>query len=241
MELKFKRVLLKISGEALKSGADDIYEKDKLDDVARQIIELTNEGLQIGLVIGGGNIWRGKLAGSLGLHRIEADYMGMLATIMNALALEASLKKMDFDKVKVYSSLEIKTVTTAYNYREAREKLEQGYVTIFAGGTGFSYFTTDTGASIRAIEIEADALLMAKNGTKGVYDSDPNINPKAKFYKHLSFDDLVSKKLQVMDSTAATLSRDGNLNVVVFDMNGHNNIKKMAYGELEATYINTEE
>ena len=237
MTMKFKRILLKISGEALKGSADDVYEKNKLDDVARQIIELTHQGTQIGVVIGGGNIWRGKLADSLGLHRIEADYMGMLATIMNALALEATLKKMNFDKVKVYSSLEIKTVTTAYNYREAREKLDEGYVIIFAGGTGYSYFTTDTAATIRAIEINADALLMAKNGTKGVYDSDPNLNPKAKFYKNLSFDDLVAKKLQVMDSTAAALSRDGSLKIVVFDMNGFDNIKKIVNGELEATYI----
>lgn len=237
MTMKFKRILLKISGEALKGNVDDIYEKNKLDDVARQIIELTHQGTQIGVVIGGGNIWRGKLADSLGLHRIEADYMGMLATIMNALALEATLKKMNFDKVKVYSSLEIKTVTTAYNYREAREKLDEGYVIIFAGGTGYSYFTTDTAATIRAIEINADALLMAKNGTKGVYDSDPNLNPEAKFYKNLSFDDLVAKKLQVMDSTAAALSRDGSLKIVVFDMNGFDNIKKIVNGELEATYI----
>ncbi|AGR40933.1 UMP kinase [Spiroplasma taiwanense] len=237
MALKFKRVLLKISGEALK-GNDDIYAKDKLDDVAKQIINLSKEGLQVGVVIGGGNIWRGKLAGTLELHRIEADYMGMLATIMNALAFEATLRKLGFDKVKVYSSLEIKTVTSSYNYRNAREKLEEGYIVIFAGGTGYSYFTTDTGACIRAIEIKADALLMAKNGTKGVYDSDPNINPKAKFLENLTHDDLVVKNLQVMDSTAAMLSRDGKLEIVVFDMNGKDNIVKVAHGNLEATKIN---
>ncbi|AHI52635.1 UMP kinase [Spiroplasma culicicola] len=236
MALQFKRVLLKISGEALK-GSDEIYDKEKLGDVAQQVIDLTNQGLQVGIVIGGGNIWRGKLAGTLELHRIEADYMGMLATIMNALAFEATLKKMGFSKVKVYSSLEIKTVTSAYNYRNAREKLDEGYVVIFAGGTGFSYFTTDTGACIRGIEIQADALLMAKNGTKGVYDCDPNTHPDAKFFSELSYDDLLVKKLQVMDSTAATLSRDGQLEIVVFDMNGKNNIVKIAHGELEATYI----
>ena len=236
MALKFKRVLLKISGEALK-GSEEIYDKDKLGDVARQVIELTNQGLQVGIVIGGGNIWRGKLAGTLELHRIEADYMGMLATIMNALAFEATLRKIGFDKVKVYSSLEIKTVTNAYNYRNAREKLDEGYVVIFAGGTGFSYFTTDTGACIRAIEIKANALLMAKNGTKGVYDSDPNTNKEAVFYDSLSHSDLVVNNLKVMDSTAATLSRDGHLEIVVFDMNGHDNIIKVAHGELEATII----
>ncbi|ALD66151.1 UMP kinase [Spiroplasma cantharicola] len=236
MALKFKRVLLKISGEALK-GNGDIYDKEKLDAVAKQVIELTNQGLQIGIVIGGGNIWRGKLADTLELFRIEADYMGMLATIMNALAFEATLRKLGFDKVKVYSSLEIKTVTSSYNYRNAREKLDEGYVTIFAGGTGYSYFTTDTGASIRAIEIKADALLMAKNGTKGVYDSDPNTNSKAKFLKKLTHNDLVAGNLQVMDSTAAALSRDGKLEIVVFDMNGADNIIKIAHGELESTVI----
>ncbi|AGR41930.1 UMP kinase [Spiroplasma diminutum] len=236
MALKFKRVLLKISGEALK-GSGDIYDKDKLDEVAKQVIELTKQGLQIGIVIGGGNIWRGKLADTLELFRIEADYMGMLATIMNALAFEATLRKLGFDKVKVYSSLEIKTVTSSYNYRNAREKLDEGYVTIFAGGTGYSYFTTDTGASIRAIEIEADALLMAKNGTKGVYDSDPNTNPEAKFLENLTHNDLVKKNLQVMDSTAAALSRDGKLEIVVFDMNGKDNIIKIANGDLECTVI----
>ncbi|QHX36470.1 UMP kinase [Spiroplasma sp. BIUS-1] len=236
MALKYKRVLLKISGEALK-GSGDIYDKEKLDEVANQVIELTKQGLQIGIVIGGGNIWRGKLADTLELFRIEADYMGMLATIMNALAFEATLRKLGFDKVKVYSSLEIKTVTSAYNYRNAREKLDEGYVTIFAGGTGYSYFTTDTGASIRAIEIKADALLMAKNGTKGVYDSDPNTNPDAKFLESLTHDDLVAGNLQVMDSTAAALSRDGKLEIVVFDMNGKDNIIKIAHGDLESTII----
>ncbi|WP_338985412.1 UMP kinase [Spiroplasma endosymbiont of Diplazon laetatorius] len=236
MALKYKRVLLKISGEALK-GSGDIYDKDKLDEVAKQVIELTKQGLQIGIVIGGGNIWRGKLADTLELFRIEADYMGMLATIMNALAFEATLRKLGFDKVKVYSSLEIKTVTSSYNYRNAREKLDEGYVTIFAGGTGYSYFTTDTGASIRAIEIKADALLMAKNGTKGVYDSDPNTNSDAKFLESLTHNDLVAGNLQVMDSTAAALSRDGKLKIVVFDMNGQENIIKIAHGELECTVI----
>ncbi|AOG60190.1 uridylate kinase [Spiroplasma helicoides] len=237
MALNFKRVLLKISGEALKGNSDEIYDKEKLENTARQVIELSREGLQIGVVVGGGNIWRGKLAGTLELQRIDADYMGMFATIMNALAFEATIKKMGFEKVKVYSSLEIRTVTSSYNYRHAREKLEEGYIVIFAGGTGFSYFTTDTGACIRGIEIQADALLMAKNGTKGVYDSDPNTNKDAKFLESLTFHDLVVKRLQVMDSTAASLARDGKLEIVVFDMNGKDNIKKIAHGDLEATYI----
>ncbi|KAF5279616.1 hypothetical protein FQR65_LT15364 [Abscondita terminalis] len=216
MAFKYKRVLLKISGEALKAE-DDIYDKNKIRNVAKQVIEATKEGMQIGLVIG--------------------DYMGMMATIMNALAFEATIRKLGYEKVIVYSSLEIDTVTSDYNYRFAREKLDEGYIVIFAGGTGFSYFTTDTGAAIRAIEIEADALLMAKNGTKGVYDCDPNANKDAKFLTDLTHEDLIVKNLQVMDSTAATLARDGKLKIVVFDMNGKDHIKKIMHQEIDATYI----
>lgn len=236
MGLKYKRVLLKISGEALKSD-DEIYDKDKLKDVASQVIELTKQGLQIGLVIGGGNIWRGKLAGTLELDRVNADYMGMMATIMNALAFEATIRQLGYEKVVVYSALTIDTVTSAYNHRYARERLSEGYICIFAAGTGYSYFTTDTGATIRAIEIGADALLMAKNGTKGVYDKDPNTNPDAVFLENLTHEELVIKNLQVMDSTAATLSRDGNLAIEVFDMNGKDNIIKVLNNQLESTKI----
>ncbi|AHI53634.1 uridylate kinase [Spiroplasma sabaudiense Ar-1343] len=235
MSLKYKRVLLKISGEALKG--QDIYDQEKVQDVARQIITLVREGLQIGVVVGGGNIWRGNLSSNLGMDRINGDYMGMMATIMNGLALEATIKSLGYEKVRVYSALEIKTVTTPYNYREARDKLNNGYILIFTGGTGFSYFTTDTGASIRAIEIKADALLMAKNGVKGVYDDDPRTNPKANFLKTLTHREVAEKKLRVMDLTSATLSADAKLKIEVFDMNGENNIIKMAHGDLDSTTI----
>lgn len=236
MALKYKRVLLKISGEALKSD-DEIYDKNKIHNFAKQIIALSKDGLQVGLVIGGGNIWRGKLAGTLGLARIDADYMGMMATIMNALAFEATLRELGHQKVIVYSSLEIKTLTSPYNYRYAREKLDEGYIVIFAGGTGFSYFTTDTGATIRAIEIKADALLMAKNGTEGVYDQDPNTNPNAKFLENLTHEELIIKNLKVMDLTAVTLARDGKVKIEVFDMNGEDNIIKVMNGKLKSTKI----
>ncbi|WP_338971761.1 UMP kinase [Spiroplasma endosymbiont of Panorpa germanica] len=235
MSLKYKRILLKISGEALKGK--DIYDQEKVQDVAKQIISLVKEGLQIAVVVGGGNIWRGNLSSNLGMDRINGDYMGMMATIMNGLALEATIKSLGYEKVRVYSSLEIKTVTTPYNYREARDKLSEGYILIFTGGTGFSYFTTDTGASIRAIEVKADALLMAKNGVKGVYDSDPKTNPKAVFLNKLTHQEVADKKLRVMDLTSATLSADAKLKIEVFDMNGKDNIIKVAHGEIESTII----
>ncbi|AXK51453.1 UMP kinase [Spiroplasma alleghenense] len=235
MSLKYKRILLKISGEALKGK--DIYDQEKVQDVANQVISLVKEGLQIAIVVGGGNIWRGNLSSNLGMDRINGDYMGMMATIMNGLALEATIKSLGYEKVRVYSSLEIKTVTTPYNYREARDKLSEGYILIFTGGTGFSYFTTDTGASIRAIEVKADALLMAKNGVKGVYDSDPKVNPNAVFLSKLTHQEVAEKKLRVMDLTSATLSADAKLKIEVFDMNGKENIIKVAHGKLESTII----
>lgn len=236
MKLKYNRILLKMSGEALK-GNDEIYDKEILQKFAKQIIILAKEGLQIGIVVGGGNIWRGKLAGTLELEQVDADYMGMLATIMNGLALEATIRKLGYDKVLVYSALEIKTVTSPYNYRDARENLTQGYITIFAGGTGFSYFTTDTAATIRAIEIKADALLMAKHGTKGVYDKDPNTSSDAAFFDKLTHKEMLSKNLKVMDATAAALARDGNITMEVFDISGEDNLIKIVHNELESTII----
>ncbi|WP_342268669.1 UMP kinase [Spiroplasma endosymbiont of Aspidapion aeneum] len=236
MSLKFKRVLLKISGEALGCD-DDIIDPKKITDVARQVIELAKSGLEIGIVIGGGNIWRGTYAENDYIDKITADQMGIFATIMNCLAFEGVLKKLGYKNVKVYSSLKVETITNSYNYNYAREKLSEGYIVLFGGGTGYSYFTTDTAAALRAIEIDANALLMAKNGTKGVYDKDPNLFKDAKMYNKLKYGDLVSKNLQVMDQTAATLAKDANLEIYVFDINEKDNIIKMANGKLEYTLI----
>ncbi|WP_339022493.1 UMP kinase [Spiroplasma endosymbiont of Crioceris asparagi] len=236
--MNYKRVLLKISGESLKSDSDhEIYSQEKMVEVVEQIIELKKQGIQPGIVIGAGNIWRGKLAGTLRLNKIDADYMGMMATIMNGLALEGVFKSVGFNKVKLYSALEIKNVTSPYNYRDAREYLDNGYVVIFAGGTGYSNFTTDTAASLRAIEIGADVLLLGKNGVKGVYDSDPKINNNAVFFKHLSFQDVLVKGLQIMDPTAITVCRDGNIKIVVFDVVPKGNIIKLINNKIESTLI----
>ncbi|WP_031543037.1 UMP kinase [Mesoplasma photuris] len=236
MSLKYKTALLKLSGEALK-GDGDIYDKNSLENVAKQIIELAKEGAKLGIVIGGGNIWRGNLGQNINMPQINADYMGMLATIMNGLALESTIKTLGYDKVEVYSSLEIKTVTEPYNFKKARIKMDQGYITIFTGGTGYAYFTTDTNATIRAIEIDADVILMAKNGVAGVYDKDPNQFDDAKLFTHLTHEEISQKKLRVMDLTAATLAQDANLKIEVFDMQGDNNIIKVMHGELESTII----
>ncbi|ATZ18861.1 uridylate kinase [Williamsoniiplasma somnilux] len=236
MGLKYKTALLKLSGEALRSE-EDIYSKDLLENVAKQIIELSTQGARLGIVVGGGNIWRGKLASTLELPQINADYMGMMATVMNGLALEATLQRLDYKKVIVYSALEIRTVTKSYSFKEARNKLDEGYILIFTGGTGYAHFTTDTGATIRAIEIGADVLLMAKNGVAGVYDSDPKINPHAKMIEHISYLEMTKKNLQVMDQTAVTLARDGKMKIEVFDMQGENNIVKVMNGKLNSTII----
>lgn len=236
MSLKYKRALLKLSGEALK-GQNEVYDKQALELVAQQIIELTNQGMQLGIVVGGGNIWRGKLGKDMEMSQIEADYIGMMATIMNALALETTLQRLGYSKVVVYSALEVRTVTQPYDFKNARNKLDNGYIVIFAGGTGYSYFTTDTAATIRAIEIEAEVLLMAKSGVAGVYDSDPKINREAKLLQHLTHKEVVDQNLRVMDLTAAALARDAHLKIEVFDMQGTNNIVKVVNGQLESTVI----
>ncbi|WP_027063124.1 UMP kinase [Mesoplasma seiffertii] len=236
MNLKYKTALLKLSGEALK-GDNEIYDKDSLETVAKQIVKLAQEGVRLGIVIGGGNIWRGNLGSNINMPQINADYMGMLATVMNGLALESTIKQLGYDKVSVYSSLPIKTVTEDYNFKTARTKMSEGYIAIFVGGTGFAYFTTDTNATIRAIEIDADVVLMAKNGVAGVYDKDPKTNPDAKLYTHLTHEELAQKQLRVMDLTAATLARDANLKIEVFDMQGEDNIIKVMHGELVSTII----
>lgn len=236
MSLKYKRALLKLSGEALK-GQNEVYDKQSLELVAQQIIELTNQGMQLGIVVGGGNIWRGKLGKDMEMSQIEADYIGMMATIMNALALETTLQRLGYSKVVVYSALEVRTVTQPYDFKNARNKLDNGYIVIFAGGTGYSYFTTDTAATIRAIEIEAEVLLMAKSGVAGVYDSDPKINREAKLLQHLTHKEVVDQNLRVMDLTAAALARDAHLKIEVFDMQGTNNIVKVVNGQLESTVI----
>ncbi|MDQ7983099.1 MAG: UMP kinase [Spiroplasma sp.] len=235
-KFKYKRILLKLSGEAL-GTKDNLYSNTSIDKVCQQIKILINHQVQVALVIGGGNIWRGAKQGqAVGLDRINADYMGMLATIMNALVLESKLKTLGLNVI-VQSALEVNKVAEPYYYKKAISALAKGSVVIFAGGTGYPYFTTDTTAALRAAEIKADIILMAKNGVDGVYDQDPLIHKNAKRFNALTYQDITNRNLKVMDLTASTMSMEANLEILVFDINKPDNIIKAAQGKAVATII----
>lgn len=232
----YKRVLLKLSGEALKGETEFGINPPTVQETAKQIKEIYELGCEIGIVCGGGNIWRGKTAEGLGMERAQADYMGMLATIMNGLALQDALESIGVP-TRVLSALEIQEVAEPYIRRRAIRHLEKGRVCIFAGGLGAPYFSTDTASVLRATEIGANVVLMAKNGTEGVYDSDPRINKNAKMYEELTFSEILSKNLAVMDSTAASLCRDNGMELIVFNMNKDGNIVKAVKGEKIGTHV----
>ena len=236
----YNRVLLKLSGEALKGETAYGIDTPTVKSIASQIKDVWKLGIEVGIVVGGGNIWRGKTASELGMERAQADYMGMLATVMNALAVQEALEKMDVP-TRVLSALEIQEVAEPYIRRRAIRHLEKKRVCIFAGGIGSPYFSTDTASVLRATEIGAELVLMAKNGTEGVYDSDPKKNPKAKMFDHLTFSQILNEKLGVMDMTAATLCRDNNLKAIVFNMNKEGNIIKAVKGEKIGTLVSEEE
>lgn len=233
---QYKRVILKLSGEALsgekKVGIDPLTVKG----IAMEIKDAFSTGVQIGIIVGGGNIWRGKSASEMGMERASADYMGMLATVMNALALQNALESIGVD-TRAMTSISMESVAEPYIRRRAIRHLEKGRIVIFGGGTGNPYFSTDTTAALRAAEINAEAILMAKNRVDGVYDSDPVINPNAKKYEGLTFLELLNRNLKVIDSTAATLCMDNNINVVLFNMNTHGNIKKAVEGQKIGTTV----
>lgn len=232
----YKRVLLKLSGEALKGETPFGINPQTVKETAQQIKEIYDLGCEIGIVCGGGNIWRGKTGEELGIERAQADYMGMLATIMNSLALQNALEQAGVP-TRCLSALEVQAVAEPYIRRRAIRHLEKGRVCIFAGGLGNPYFSTDTAAATRAIEIGADAVLMAKNGTEGVYDSDPRKNPNAKMYDELTFGEVLNKNLAVMDSTAASLCKDNGMKLIVFNMNKPGNIVKAIKGEHIGTLV----
>ena len=232
----YKRVLLKLSGEALKGGTEFGINPPTVQETAKQIKEVHDLGVEVGIVVGGGNIWRGKTAELLGMERAQADYMGMLATIMNALALQDALEHEGVPS-RVLSALDIKEVAEPYIRRRAVRHLEKQRVCIFAGGLGAPYFSTDTASVLRATEVGADLVLMAKNGTEGVYDSDPRTNPNAILYEQLTFDEVLNKNLAVMDSTAASLCRDNGMELIVFNMNNKENIIKAVKGEKIGTKV----
>ena len=238
-DIKYKRVVLKVSGEALAGDQGFGINPPELKTVAKEIKEVHDLGVQVCIVVGGGNMWRGVTGEKLGMERAQADYIGMLATIMNALSLQDALEGLDV-QTRVQTSIEMRQIAEPYIRRKAIRHLEKGRVVIFAGGTGSPYFSTDTTAALRAAEMNADAILMAKNGVDGVYSADPNKDSSAVKYDHLTHMDILDKHLHVMDSTASSMSMDNDIPLVVFNLNTPGNILKVVRGEKIGTTIEGE-
>ena len=228
----YKRVLLKLSGEALKDhDALQILNTERVNRFAEAMKKLHDKGVQICVVIGAGNIWRGNLAEGVGIERAPADYMGMMGTVMNAVAMSSALKKAGVDSV-VFSALPpIDTISVAYSKEAAIKTMEEGKVAFLAGGTGKPFFTTDTAATLRALETRCEAIFMGKNGVEGVYDKDPTKYADAKFIKEITYQEILDKRLQIMDLTAVELIKDDNIQIRVFSMSNPDNFVKVAMGE----------
>ena len=234
---QYKRVVLKLSGEALAGSQGFGLEPQVLDYIASQIKSVRDLGVEIAVVVGAGNFWRGRLGQEMGMDRASADYMGMLATVMNSLALQDAIEKLNVD-TRVMTAVEMRQVAEPFIRRRAIRHLEKGRVVIFAAGTGNPYFTTDTTAALRAAEIEAEAILMGKQGVEGVYDSDPRKNKDAVKYHEVSYHEVLTKGLQVMDSTATALCMDNDIPLVVFDMMGQDYVRRVVLGEVVGqTYV----
>jgi uridylate kinase len=232
----YRRLLIKLSGGQLAGGKDFGINPTVIAQTAAQVREVHELGVQICVVVGGGNIIRGISAADEGMDRAIADYMGMMASVINALALQDALEKQGLD-TRVQSAIEIKTVAEGYIRRRAIRHLEKGRVVVFAGGTGNPYFTTDTAAVLRAAEVQAEIILMAKQGIDGVYDADPKTHPDAKRYSQLSYEEALVKNLRVMDQTALALCRENQLPIVVFDMEEVGNLRKLAAGKAVGTRV----
>lgn len=232
---KYKRILLKLSGESLMGPQKYGIDETRLNEYAEQISEISKMGVQTGIVIGGGNIFRGLSGSAKGFDRVKGDQMGMLATVINSLALSSALKSVGV-KARVFTSIRMEPVGEYYTKEKAIESLEKGEVTIIAGGTGNPYFTTDTASALRAVETEAEIML---KGTRvdGVYSADPEKNPNATRFEKISFDEVYAKNLKVMDLTATTLCKENNLPVLVFNMDKKGNLKKVINGETIGTIV----
>ncbi len=235
---KYRRIVLKLSGEALMGGGQFGIDAEILKMVAQQIKEVKKSGVQVAIVVGGGNIWRGADAAAEGMDRAAADYAGMLATVINALALQDALEKEGLVS-RTQSAIPIQAVAEPYIRLRAIRHLEKGRVVIFAAGTGNPYMTTDTAAALRAIEIRAEVLLMAKNKVDGVYTADPQKDPTAKKFDHLNHREALNLGLQVMDATAFSLCLENNLPIVVFDLHAPNSIQRAVAKELIGTLVST--
>ncbi|MCQ2742645.1 MAG: UMP kinase [Bacilli bacterium] len=240
MEKKYKRIIVKLSGEALADENDkSIYSKTRLDNAATVIADIVKMGVSVGVVVGAGNIWRGRLAETIGIEQAQGDYMGMLGTIINGMAIQSALEEKGIE-CRVMTSISMPQIAEPYIRRKAMTHLDKGRVVIFAGGLGNPYFTTDSCATLRALEVGADAIFMAKNGVDGVFDSDPRKNKDAKMFKHITFTEVVEKKLGVMDLTAVAMLVGKDVVIRVFNMEDPANFAKVAAGEDIGTTISKE-
>src|SRR5690554_41463 len=236
----YQRIILKLSGEAMKGDTNYGIDPITVKGIASEIKEIYALGVQIGVVIGAGNLWRGVTGEQLGMDRAQADYMGMLGTIMNGLALQDAMESIGVPS-RVMSAIPISEVAEPYIRRRAQRHLEKGRVTIFVGGTGSPYFSTDTAAGLRAAEIGADVILMAKNGVTGVYNKDPKQHSDAVLFEELTLQEVLEKNLLVMDATAASMCKENKINIVVFDMNIKGNMKKATLGDKIGTLVTWED
>ncbi|WP_029744123.1 UMP kinase [Streptococcus suis] len=236
MKPKYERILIKLSGEALAGERGVGIDLKTVQEMAKEIQEVAESGIQIALVIGGGNLWRGEPAAEAGMDRVQADYTGMLGTVMNALVMADSLKQLGVD-TRVQTAIAMQSVAEPYIRGRALRHLEKGRIVIFGAGIGSPYFSTDTTAALRAAEIEADAILMAKNGVDGIYNADPKKDANAVKFNELTHREVISRGLKIMDATASTLSMDNDIDLVVFNMNEPGNIKRVVFGEPIGTTV----
>ena len=236
MEPKYKRILIKLSGEALAGEKGVGIDIETVKTIAKEIAEVHSSGVEIALVIGGGNLWRGEPAAAAGMDRVQADYTGMLGTVMNALVMADSLQQYGVD-TRVQTAIPMQNVAEPYIRGRALRHLEKGRIVIFGAGIGSPYFSTDTTAALRAAEIEAEAILMAKNGVDGVYNADPKKDANAVKFDELTHGEVIQRGLKIMDATASTLSMDNDINLVVFNMNEAGNIKRVVFGEAIGTTV----
>ena len=233
--MKFNKILLKLSGEALMGEQQYGIDPERLNDYATEVKQVVDAGTQVGIVIGGGNIYRGLQGAGEGMDRVQGDYMGMLATVINSMALQGALEKAGL-KVKLLSSLTLKPMAEPMSRKIANAYMEQGYVVLIGGGTGNPFFTTDTASALRAVEIEADVIM---KGTRvdGIYTADPEKDPTATKYSEISFDEAYEKGLKIMDLTAFTLCKENNMPIYVFDMNTKGNLLRIVQGEHLGTIV----
>jgi uridylate kinase len=232
----YKRVIIKMSGEALKGNTEFGIDPKTVLKYAKEIKEVHDLGVEVGIVIGGGNIWRGKTAEEMGMDRAQADYMGMLATIMNGLAFQDALEKLDVP-TRVESALEVNQVCERYIRRKADKHLSNGVVAIFVGGTGSPFFSTDTAAALRAAELDCEVILMAKHGVDGIYDKDPRKHKNAIMYNELTHKFVLDNGLEIIDSTAASMCHENKIDLIVFNMEQEGNIKRAILGEKIGTIV----